>query len=196
MVATRRTDAGSLRKGSPNMSLEEALLEHTAALKENTEILKRVVAGQQAALDKLDGAKASGSTGRGRGKKEEPAAQEPEKAPEPTPTPEPETTSFLPAIKVGDDEALKAHVQPWLGAAEKGTPEATARVDFLKDAAKELGVNPKFTELAADADRLKQFLFFFERKKAGLEVNFSADYDFDGDPTQGGSAPADDSDFG
>lgn len=174
------------------MSLEEALLEHTAALKENTAVLQRVVAGQQAAIEKIEGAKPATTRTRAPKKDDTPA---------PAPTEEQVAgdtpQSFLPGIKVGDDEGLKAHVQPWLAEATKGSPEALARVDFLKSASAHLGVEPKFPQIAAEADRLKQFLFFFERKKAGIDVNFSAEYDFDGDPKQD-AAPAagDDSDFG
>ena len=41
-----------------------------------------------------------------------------------------------------------------------------------------------------DPDQLNQAIFFVKRKATGAEVDFGADYDFDGDPAQGATAPA------
>lgn len=153
----------------------------TAALTRVADNQDRLIAGQEAAMAKLE----TKSTGSGRGKAAAKKAEE--KAPEPEPK------SFLPAIKTGDADALKAHIGGWTGATDDAD-EKKARVAFLKDMANHFGCEAKFGELAADDDRLKQTLFYVERKKVGLDVNFSHDYDFDGDPAQDG--PVDDSDFG
>lgn len=197
------------------MSLEakiEALVESNtalaAALAANTAILERVVEGQQTAIEKLEGAKASG--GRGRTKKTEDAPAEEKKAP----TKEPAATESGAADagsasnkspvaatvkKIGtDQEKMKAFVAEWTGETEDQT-ERESRVGLLKSMAQHFG-GKGYSALVASDETAAQAIFYVERAKAlGVKaVDFSADYDFDGDPAQGGSAePAakDDDDF-
>ncbi|AOR76518.1 hypothetical protein [Novosphingobium resinovorum] len=173
-------------------ALFSSIIALTAALNRTADNQERLIAGQQAAIEKIEGAKTTTTRAR-KPKDDAPAATTTatEKAPEVE-----AVKSFLPDIKTGDGDALKAHIQPWLGAVAKGTPEAAERVGFLKAIAEHFGVEAKFGPLAEGDDRLKQTLFYFERKKAGKPVDFKVDYDFDGDPEQEAEAPAGDDDFG
>lgn len=175
------------------MSLEAALIEHAAALKANTAILERVVAGQGAAMERLENAKPATTRGAKKAAEAtvvaEPAAKTEEKVAE---TPKTEAAPAVPKIKLGDGEALKAYVSAWTGSTDDAE-ERAKRVDLLKAIAAHLGVAPKFGELMGN---VREVQFYIERAKAGLPVDFNADYDFDGSPDQGGSEPAaDESDF-
>lgn len=172
------------------MSLEEKLEANTAALNRNSDLLERVVAGQQAAMAQLEGGKAG--TGRGRGKKAEEAPSGDEgKAP---------TTEKAAApahLKLVDEATLTDRVKSFTGAVDGD--DRQKRIDFLKAAAEALGLKPSPKAIAEKGGtELKKFAFYLERQIAGKPVDFKADYDFDGEPTQ--DAPAveasDDSDFG
>lgn len=170
------------------MSLEQKIEKLTEALAKNNELLTAVVAGQKAAMTKLTEAstvtttsnKAANtadnttSTRRGRPPKVE------------TPAKESKTTSSVEFT----NEMLKEATLPWMTAA-KGDEKAAIK-DFLKALTTEFGVT-KVTEIA-DQDELKRALFYVARRKEGLEVDFNAEYDFDGEPTQdvGGSEAEDD----
>lgn len=158
------------------MSLEAAIADLTSATKENTAILQQVLAGQKAALDKIDAVKGGGT----KGGKPAPAATPPAKS----------------APKVVTDEQVKAAAQAWMAAATKGKSEADTKTvksecaAFLASIIAHFGVGGKLTgpESKLDDDQRKQAKFFIERKAAGQKVDFSADYDFDGDPKQGAAA--------
>lgn len=151
---------------------------------------EKLLAGQNAALAKIDEGKSTSTR--------KPRAAKTEEAPAAATAAE-EPAGFLPKVALGDTEAFKGVISPWLAEAAKGTPEATERLGFLKDLANHLAVEPKnfFGPVAADADKLKEALFLFTRKKGGHDVTFGAEYDLDGDPAQEVAAPADDDpDFG
>lgn len=171
----------------------------TTALNRTADNQERLLAGQAAAIEKIEAGKGgTATTGRGRGRtkaEETPvvtdtAATNTEQQPDPAPT-QTETKSFLPAI--ADAEALKAYVGAWTGAVEGA--DRASRVDLLKAIAAEFGVAPKFSDLMP---HLQKTLFYIERAKAGLTVDFKADYDFDGSPSvPAAAAPAaGDDDFG
>lgn len=176
------------------MSLEAALAEHTEALKANTAvtqantaICERLVAGQSAAMEKLAEKQEAARTGKAPTAAEKKAA---EKAAEvaAAAAAKPETT---PPVTTGqkvptNTEEMKAYISGWTGSTDNAD-ERAARVQFLKDLAKHFGVNPAMSELVPHA---KLTVFYIERKKAGQPVDFSADYDFEGDPAQGGGEPA------
>jgi hypothetical protein len=169
----------------------------TAALGRVADNQERLLAGQQAAIDKLEGGKPATTRSR---KTADPVVAETAKTeavvepkPETVVTETPKPVSFLPA-GVTDADTLKAYVSEWTGAVTGD--DKVKRVDLLKAIAQHLGVEPKFAPLSADAAKLKQALFFIERSKADLPVDFSADYDFAGDPKQGGASPAADADSG
>lgn len=176
------------------MSLEEKLAENTAAVNRNSDLLERVVAGQEAAMEKL----ASGGTGRKRTTKatETPPADDAGNAtsagaePAGTESPEagataaddgPTVASIIAAIGT-DADKLKEHVSAWTGGTEDQA-ERAKRVELLKAIAGKFGVAPKFAELIP---HLQQTVFLIERAKAsGVDsVDVNAAYDFDGDPAQ------------
>lgn len=158
----------------------------TQALNRVADNQERLIKGQEAAIEKLEGAKPTSTRGR---KAKEPV----EEAAPAAAAVEPEApTATFPHLTIKTEDALKAHISAWTGGTEDAAEKA-ARVQFLKDMAAEFGCAPKFSEFAAEPERLKKSVFYVDRKKAGLPVDFGADYDFDGDPAQGVS---DDSDFG
>lgn len=163
-----------------------AIVALTAALTRSADISERVVAGQEAAMAKLGEVK----TTRSRANKptETPAAEQPETAAAEEPA-----ASFLPTMQSADD--LKAHLGGW-GNAAPSPEDRAARVQFLKDMATSFGTEAKAALLFADATWLQKTLFYIERHKAGLPIDFKADYDFDGDPAQPGSEPAAEEEFG
>lgn len=152
----------------------------TAALEVNTANLERVIAGQAAAMEKLEGTKATG-TRTPRAKKED-ATPKTEDAPKVEEKPKNPDKPKAAALPKNADE-LKTFVSAWTGGTDDAD-ERAARVQFLKDIAAELGVAPKFAELAGAEDGIKKTVFYINRKKEGLKVDFGADYDLDGDPAQ------------
>jgi len=174
----------------------------TAALTRVGDNQERLLAGQQAAIEKIEAGKPTTTRARKTADPVVAAAAEPaavvEKPADPAPVVAETSKSFLPA-DVTDAASLEIYVKAWTGAVTGD--DKVKRVDLLKAIANHFGVAPKFGPLAETKDRLTQTLFFIERSKKDLVVDFAADYDFAGDPAQGrASAPAadaaDDSDFG
>lgn len=167
------------------MSLEEALDRNTAALLTVAGNQERLLAGQQAAIDKIEGTKAG-------------KAATPPKDKTPAATPQP--TAAVVVAGVVSDEMLKNAAVGWMSASTKGKAEAEAKVikgeaaKFLGEILAHFGCGGKLTgaESKLDDEQRKQAKFFIERKAAGLTVDFSADYDFDGDVKQGAAAESDD----
>lgn len=185
--------------------IEEALAANTAALNRNSDLLERVIAGQEAAMEKLaggastprktraskvaDAADAAGNASDASadtGSTAEGAASVSEQQPETV------TVASIVAGIGGDSEKLKAHISGWTGGTEDEA-ERKNRVGLLKSMAEQFGVKPSFADLVPHAAKA---VFFVERARAlGLDaVDVKASYDFDGDPTQ--EAPAAASDFG
>jgi len=157
----------------------------TEVTKANTAILERVVAGQEAALAKLEGTKPA-TTGRGRPKKDETPAGNVEPAATETPAAAAESAYEAPKITTSDE--LKAYISAWTGGAPNDEDRAK-RVQLLKGIAAKYGVNPNFTELLPHAAKA---VFLVDRAKAlGVDgVDLGADYDFAGHPEQEVAAPA------
>jgi len=175
------------------MSLEAALAENTAALQALAAVQTRVadnqerlLVGQQAAIDKIEAGKGATAAERkpraAAAKDTAPAAAEPAAAVEPA----------APAERVVADDDIKAAALKWMDGKSKEEKEAAAK--FLGEILAYFGTGGKLTgpDSKLDADQRKQTLFFIQRKAAGLEVNFSADYDFDGPTDQGVEAAAED----
>ncbi|MBB5986007.1 hypothetical protein [Sphingobium lignivorans] len=183
------------------MALEEALLEATKGMAALTEMLKitaqnqeRLIAGQAAAIEKVQ----PETRTRTRAKKDEPT---PAAAPAETETaeaPPPASTDSSPTFttEVSDDE-LKIVASTYLaGEKDKGMEALQIAKDFIPSIAAEFG-SPKLCgpeSKLTPAERVKAW-FFLKRKSAGLPVDFNGDYDFDGDPTQGGEPAAPEDDF-
>lgn len=182
-------------------ALLAAIVADTASRDRNNELLERVVAGQAAAIEKIEAPK----TPR---KKAEPAAATEQQAADQAP-PAAETTQAAAAEQQAPvetevtDEDVKNAALAWMakedpaGAADPSKKDAAKRGECAKklmEIVASFGLGGKLTgpESQLDAEQRKQALFFIRRWSAGLEVNFSADYDFDGDPTQGAAAAEED----
>lgn len=154
----------------------ETALALIAALKVTNEYQERLVAGQAAAIEKVEAPKRT----RGAAKAAEPAKTE-----EPAQEPAQETTG------VSDDD-LRDLAGTYLGGKNEKTPltaeQVTERRGFIAAMMKELGTAKLCgPESTLDDDGRKKAAFYIRRASEGLKVDFSADYDFDGDPTQGGA---------
>lgn len=183
------------------MSLEAALAENTAQIAAFTSLMQdkvlpvyeRLIAGQAAALDKIEAPKATRTT---RAKKDDAPAPEPVTA-EPAATASGEgdaVSASETAVSMVDDvkPVGLSHLEKLKKAGD--TEAANAFGAFMLSINSHFGGSAKLFE-RTDPDEAKQTLFFIKRKIAGLPVDFSADYDFDGDPEQGGASASDD-DFG
>lgn len=169
------------------MSLEALLAENTAsmnalalALAAQTAVTERVVAGQAAAMEKLDAGKPA-STRRPRETKTEPA----EKVEEPAATDNGAAAAGSASDLPSDVEGVKAFVSGFTSVVE-GEARA-ARVAFLKSIASYFfpdGSKVGSAAFAASPENIKKAVFFINRKKADLDVDFGAEYDFDGAPDQ------------
>jgi hypothetical protein len=191
------------------MSLEQALAENTAALTRNSELLERVVAGQEAAIEKLNSAPstrkratktdtapaaeatAEDTSGNATGAEAE-AADTASGAGAATPAAEPAGVATIVA-GITNEEQLKGYVSAWTGSTEDAA-ERGQRVELLKGMSAKLGVNPKFAELVPHTAKV---VFFIERAKAlgTAAVDVEAAYDFDGSPSQEVTPAASTSDF-
>lgn len=193
------------------MAFEELLTGLTAALVANTSQLaivaanqERLLAGQAAAIEKIEAGKGvvGGSTGRGRRKASDAAEQAPTDT---APTAEAEQTqastaaTATTATEVTDDD-VRAVAVPYLtgqnptpypaGLDEAGQKaEKVRRGTFLKSISDNFGTPQLCGEKSTlNADERRQVVFFIKRHIGGGEVNFSAGYDFNGDPLQGAAA--------
>jgi hypothetical protein len=183
------------------MSLEQLLAENTAAVKEQTEILKRVLEGQKAALEKIEPPKST------RTKKDpepatapatspEPVAQAPEPAaPEPVAAAAPVQQANAPEVTDAD---VRAAALEWVKTVDPAGVADPTKIDVEKrqaineklfDIMEGLGFDrtSKITgpESPLTAEHRKKAVFFIRRMHAGLPVDFTHAYDLDGDPKQG-----------
>jgi hypothetical protein len=169
------------------MSLEEALAENTAALNRNSDLLERVVAGQEAAIEKL--AAGGGSTRKPRGTKTETAPQILlSRKPRETRTTVGRRTRSLPTRRLGrtmprpaaeasdaapagvativagitNEEQMKAYVTGWTGSTEDAA-ERAKRVELLKGIA---GQARRRSEVRRTRPAHGKVVFFIERAKA------------------------------
>lgn len=168
------------------MSLEAALAEHTAALKENNVLLTQVVAGQKAALEKIG----EGKAGTNRAPKDKPAA------PPAAGAEQPKTESTATNAAAITDDDLKATAAAWM--AGKPAEERKAAAEKIFEMLEWMGFTRK-DKLTGPESKLtdeqrKQAKFFIQRWAAGATVDFNTDYDFDGDPAQGAAAAEPDAD--
>lgn len=163
-----------------------------AAIAAQTAITERVVLGQQAAIEKLEGAKAASTGTRTRRKAGDDAAATPaaeeqgNAAPADTASGVDAASSASEAKPVLNADGMKALCGAFTKAAADDTDRA-ARVAWLKSLAGYFFPNGDVVgtaALVATPDNAKKAEFFIERKKAGLDVDFGAEYDFDGDPKQ------------
>lgn len=171
------------------MSIDTALAELNtnilsliAALKVTSEFQERLVAGQAAAIDKVEGAK----TTRRSTKKDEAPVVDPVVAETPK-------VDAAPTRVVADAD-LRAAAAAYL----KGDgSDPTPRKEFIASVMQELGTPMLCGDKSTlDDDGRKKADFYIRRKAEGLKVDFDAEYDFDGEVTQGDGEPDGDEDFG
>lgn len=188
------------------MSIESKIDELVAALTANTEIVQkqiaiqeRLAAGAQAAMEKMESGKPA-TTGRGRKAKDTPPTSEEPAATEsgadaadsasetPTPTPAPAAEKPKPTFA---DFCKKYLGEP----TDEGGKEAyQQRGKTLMSVLANFGAG-KIGEL--DAKHQKTAAWYIKRAKAGLPINFEAEYDFAGpvdQPEPGAAAAAAESD--
>lgn len=175
------------------MSLEAALAENTAALNAHSELLKvvtanqeRLLAGQQAAIDKIEAPRAARTSRK--------AADAPKGNSEPAAT----ASGAADAGGVSDEgvsvDALFEYASGYLAEFNPKTAGDKAdaakhqeRGKFLMGMLSDEFGGAKIKEIS-DADDRKRALFYLKRFAAGQPVDFKADYDFDGEPAQAAEA--------
>lgn len=204
----------------------------TEATMRNNELLERVVAGQEAAMAKLEGGAAAPR------KPRETAAEKKTREAAEAAAAATGTTENPPAVEQVRDAPPPENVHPLLAAANgEKAPKVNARTqktedvptgnyraaDFSRDEVKNefigwlgekpevdeikarqafvqelgahFGVKQVFADGALDEEQRKQALFYLRRKREGLKADFSADYNFDGDPLDDQSADGEDDGF-
>ena len=178
------------------MSIETLITDLIAALNRNSDNQDRLIAGQEAAMAKLEGATATTRKPRAtKADAAEPAElaaagnSEPESAPAATEMPAAAADSASDAAVFTPND-LKVVATKWRNSTEDADVHATQNA-FLKSIAEHFG-SPKLSgpDCTFDSDQVKQAIFFVKRKSGGLTVDFGADYDFDGSPKQETAAAA------
>lgn len=169
------------------MSIEQALAELTSAVAANTAVLEKLEAGREAALAQLEQS-ASKPTTRSRKKATE-------EAPAPAETPAPAATQEPAVTPTVSDDDLRAAATAYIKGAGENADERKTRGANIKSITDHFGTKTLVGETGVqDPEQKVQTLFYLNRFAAGLNVNFSAEYDFSGDPAQGVAVAADDFD--
>jgi hypothetical protein len=152
------------------MSLEQALAKLTsevelarAATEKNNDLLSRVVEGQQAAMAKLESATVTKVETKGRGKNAKTTETE---KPKEEAKPKEVTQDDLKDIALPHLQSLKGD-------------DKTKFTKFLNGMAEHFGCT-KLTgpEGISEPEHIAQAVWFVNRVKAGLPVDFNAEYDF------------------
>lgn len=171
------------------MSLETKIEELTGAVSAlsalvatQVAIQERLVAGQAAALEKIDAGKdkVAAAPRRSRAAKEEPEATATPKTAEPAPTEsgaeDADSASNKPAAYSFAD-----YTKAWLNSQEQGSAEYKRRGKLLMSILGNFGAG-KISEV--DEKHHAAAVFFVKRDEAGKTIEFDAEYDFAGDPAQ------------
>jgi hypothetical protein len=179
------------------MSIEAAIAELTAAVNANTAILQKLEAGREAALAQLQ-EKGEKPASRSRRKPEEPAAGNAagdatggSAAASPPASPSPADAGSTGPTATEDE--VRQVATNYIKGAGDNAENRKARADNIKSITDHFGTAALAGDNGIkDPEQRAQAVFYLKRFDAGLEVNFSAEYDFTGDPTQG-AAEAEDS---
>jgi hypothetical protein len=181
------------------MSIEQLIADHTAALNENTEQLKILNAGRAEALAAVDRvAAAAGESAPKRGRKKAEAEPAPAAGAEPAAgaAAEPAPAAAEPSSStVSVEEQLRAATAGYVDAEGLTAEQKAARIENIKAIMSHFGGMLCGPQSKLDDQQRAQALFYVKRYAAGCTVNFSQEYDFAGDPAQGGleeTAAADD----
>lgn len=156
------------------MSLEAALAENTAALKEVAALLKEANEGREKAVEKLaaatsgEGSGGTGRRGRPSGSTTKPKDPEPETKPQEAPqAADAPKDPEQPAEPEDPVAAFRVSVGKW---ANQPEPEKSKRMEFIRAINDHLGI-AKIVQ--ADQGNYDQILNWLDRKAAGEDVNFS-----------------------
>ena len=177
------------------MSLEQKLEEATNAMTALATIMEKVVhnqerllAGQQAAIEKVAAGNPETAIRRRRKPKNPDAeTQTTEESPAATESGEQgattasDTKAEKPAADTKATPKFADVAQKWLGKAEKGSDEYKARGAKLMGILGHFGAG-KMSELPETAE--DEAMFYLKRHVKGLTVTYGAAYDFAGDPEQ------------
>ena len=180
------------------MSIEAVMTALTEATEKNTAVLERVLAGQEAALAKLDqqsAGKTSTRTPRATKAAEEPAAATTTPA---APAAAEQTVHPLladanpamngdqptPDFRAGDFSAgqVKSEFVGYMNSFTDPEERKATAGAFVAALGQNFGVKLPFhpTEGLRDDEQRKQALYYLRLKRAGHTVDFNAEYDFDG----------------
>lgn len=210
-MATTRKEAGDTplnRRDNEFMSIE-ALLERVAVgLERVADNQERLIAGQAAAIDKIEQPKAKRETAAekkareaaekaaatGAEPEQAPATEEPKGNAEPASTASGATDAGSAANDGPTDEQLKATAVAWVGTTED-PEEKKRRAEWLQAMARSLLGETDTTKMlmltGADSkltpEHRKKAVFFIKRAhklKSTEQVDFTAPYDFDEAPDQ------------
>lgn len=174
------------------MSLEESIIANTEAVNRNSDLLERVIAGQEAAIAKIEGA-----TGRSAGTRTRATTKtetQQEAKPEAAAAAEGKASSAQQGsenhlgITAFDNDSVRAYVQEELIAKieDAKAREALVKEFILPVLCPHFGVKMPFgPEGLKTEEERQQLVFYIKRHIAGLEVNLSQDYDYDGPIDQG-----------
>lgn len=174
------------------MSIEAALAENTAsnlalaaAIAANTSILEKLEAGREAAVTALEN-KADKPARTSRKKADEPAAGNGEAAS--TGSQAGGATAAAEPTGPSDDELRNAATTYIQGAGEDKA-QRSERGANIKSITDHFGTKTLVGETGiTGVEQRTQALFYLNRLAAGQPVDFSAEYDFAGDPAQGAEA--------
>lgn len=178
---------------SNGQGIEGLLVNLIAAVTANTEQLIKINEGREAAMKKLEETGGDGKPAprTRRTAKKDDAAEGNGEAPAITESPEADagTASDAKPVAAPSTEELIETLKAWLGENPDVNSDARKAIGvFLSEMKNHFGLE----KLPGDADETqrKQIAFFVARKRAGKPVDFTAAYDFDGDPAQDVAAPA------
>ena len=175
------------------MSLELKIETLTATLARNNELMEQLVATRQEGLAKIEAlSDTKGGAEDAAAAAEKPARRTRATKAEPAPAAKEEpkkvkASKHLPKL---DDESIRAYMGEWMGTF-KTKEDRQPHVEFIKSVQEYFGTATLVGDTGIPLDDRKQAMFFIARHREGLPVNFDADYDFDGEPTQGGAEETD-----
>lgn len=175
----------------------ETLLERIAvALEANTAVLEKLEAGREAALEQLQNKADTGTKAprASRKKADETPATAGNGDNASTGSQEAAATPAADEPTISDDD-IRGAAGTYIGGAGDNVENRKARAANIKRITDHFGSKTLVGETGIqDAAQRAQALFYLRRFNAGCEVDFSAEYDFAGDPAQGvEAAPVDDS---
>lgn len=183
------------------MSIETLLAEltaattaQTAAIQANTAILEKLEAGREAAIAQLEAKGETKATRTRRPKAEEPAAGNASggEAASTGSQAGGVTTAAENSAPTADEALVRQLATDYIKGAGDNAEERKARASNIKLIADHFGTAALAGDNGIkDAEQRAQAVFYLKRFTAGVEVNFSAEYDFTGDPTQGAAEAGD-----